>query len=135
MAHHEDDDLADGAWVRPMGVSPLAEDAANGPKGSVPPNGADYMRQALKTFEERNKVYKDTHTMHGNVLKAMFPKGIFLHDAVEHSRYVTFNQIVGKLCRYATNFTDGGHQDSIHDVGVYAFILEAIDSFDQATKS
>lgn len=124
--------LREEGWVRSMGVP---KDPEDGPPATYPPNGAEFMRRALKTFEERNAVYKDTHLMHGRVLKAMFPNGIFLNDPLEHSRFVTFNQIVGKLCRYATNFVDGGHPDSIHDVGVYAFILEAIDHHDQATKS
>ena len=107
--------------MRPLGVPGEA------PKYTAKATGADFMRAALNTFAERNAVYKDTHTMHGAVLQAMFPDGITLKDPLDHSRYVTFNQIVGKLCRYATNFLDGGHPDSIHDVGVYAFILEAID--------
>lgn len=110
-----------GEWVRPLGVPGR-------------PNGADMMRAALTTFEERNAVYKDTHTMHGNVLAVMFPFGITLNTSLEHSRYVTLNQIIGKLCRYATNFTNGGHGDSIHDVGVYAFILEAIDRHAQTPQ-
>jgi hypothetical protein len=32
-----------------------------------------------------------------------------------------------KLSRYAANFEKGGHQDSVHDLGVYSFLLEDFD--------
>jgi hypothetical protein len=45
-----------------------------------------------------------------------------------------FVQIVGKLCRYAQDF-DRGHIDSMHDIGVYAFMLEAEDRRIQAPSA
>lgn len=91
-------------------------------------NAAGRMRKALATFESRTGVYKDSHHLHGQVLAAMFPGTVWLKTAQDHTRWVTFNQILGKLCRYAVNWETGGHADSIHDVGVYAFILEDIDA-------
>lgn len=105
--------------------NPLAEERKDTLRRSA--GALDNMRKALETFASRTGVYKDSHYLHGRVLAAMFPNEVVLATAQDHTRWVTFNQIMGKLCRYAVNWGNGGHADSMHDVGVYAFILEAID--------
>ena len=59
-------------------------------------------KDALKTFKERNKAYGDNYHQHGKVMMALF------------------------LTRFTQNWPSS-HLDSIHDMGVYAFILESLD--------
>jgi hypothetical protein len=87
------------------------------------------LEAARKTFEERGKVYgHGGFAEHGQVLRALFPDGLLLSTAEEFSRFVLFNNLLTKFCRYAHNLKAGGHRDSVHDMGVYAFILEAYDA-------
>lgn len=84
------------------------------------------LKQAAKTYQERNKVYGDSYKTQGDVLDALFPEGMNItHE--DYNRIFMVNMIVSKLIRYCENFNDGGHQDSIHDLGVYAFMLEELD--------
>jgi hypothetical protein len=85
------------------------------------------LREGAKTYEERNKVYGDNYKNVGNVMKAMFPDGIKLETAEDFTRWHLLELKIVKLTRYANNFLTGGHLDSIHDDGVYSFMLEAID--------
>ncbi len=82
---------------------------------------------AAATFTERNKEYRNNWRMVGPVMKEMFPDGIDLLTMEEQERFHIFSLIVVKLTRYAVNFQGGGHRDSIHDIAVYAAMLEAID--------
>lgn len=88
---------------------------------------ADFLiNEALNTFMERRKVYGDSYIMHAKVMAAMFPKGISLKTEVDMARWSVFNLIMIKLVRYCKDFKSP-HQDSIHDCGVYSFVLEELD--------
>ena len=92
------------------------------------------LEQALKTFKERNKVYGKNYYKFGKVMKELFPDGVVLKTEGDHNRFGVFVQIVSKMTRYSNNFKDGGHKDSIHDTGVYAFIMEELDEFYEENK-
>ena len=87
----------------------------------------DKLHEAVDTFCERNKIYKDGWVSHGGAMAALFPNGIQLKTPEDFSRFILFEMCVSKLNRYAQNFSDGGHPDSVHDNGVYSFILEIYD--------
>jgi len=87
----------------------------------------DCIEDALETFKERNKTYGDNYLQHGKVMMALFPNGVELKTIEQHNRFGVVNMIVAKLTRYAQNWP-AGHLDSVHDLGVYAFILESLDS-------
>jgi hypothetical protein len=89
---------------------------------------SEVMVGALETFKERNKVYKSCFNNHGEVMKALFPNGVTLKTVSDHVRFFFLTMIVGKLCRYAQNFTSGGHEDSIHDLFIYSAMLETFDA-------
>ena len=59
-------------------------------------------------------------------MKALFPNGIELKTVEDYNRFGVINMIVAKLTRYSQNWPKT-HQDSLHDLGVYAFILESLD--------
>ena len=91
------------------------------------------MEQAHKTFKERGSQYVASYTQYGasynqygEIMKVLFPNGIKLETNDDFNRMGLLNMIVSKLIRYG-NMWDKPHKDSIHDLGVYAFMLEGID--------
>lgn len=85
---------------------------------------ADVLGAAAETFRERNAVYKDNAGKVGEVMAVLFPNGVQLKTEADHKFYHLFELLVVKL----TRFTNSGltHEDSIHDLMVYAGMLEAI---------
>lgn len=82
-----------------------------------------------KTQAARNASYSASrpgHEVHAAVLAALFPKGAPTGGEAG-TRFILLNFIIGKVVRYAMALAEGrgGHQDSIHDVAVYAMILDA----------
>ena len=105
-------------------AAPDAEAVNPVPQTKVVPK----MEAAIQTYIERSAIYgPGGFKEHGQVLKALFPNGLKLETEEELSRWVVFNMLLTKVCRYAKHMTSGGHQDSIHDLGVYSFILEDFD--------
>ena len=95
----------------------------NDMKGSV----SNIMEKAIATLESRHKVYGDSYKLTANALESFFPDGICLKSSKDHERFHIFMLIVVKLSRYSNNWTKP-HKDSIHDAGIYSFILEHIDN-------
>lgn len=91
------------------------------------------LEKALATYRERNAVYQDSFKRWGPVFEALFPKGVHVATADEWNRITTLGHIIDKLVRYTTDFSRP-HEDSIHDLGVYAFILQGIDAEIAAAK-
>lgn len=81
-----------------------------------------------ETFRARNEVYRNNIDMHKDVMLALFPDGVKLETAYDHYRMQIFNLIIVKLTRYAINWQEGGHQDSLEDMAVYTAMLMQIDS-------
>src|SRR6187399_3181485 len=68
---------------------------------------------AAKTYKERHRVYGDNYLKIGPVMEAMFGEDFGLNGAEDHARFQMFVQLVTKLTRYAHNFHNGGHADSL----------------------
>lgn len=85
---------------------------------------ADILQRAADTFRDRNAVYKDNAGKVGQVMAVLFPEGVTLKTEADHKFYHLFELLIVKL----TRFTNSGmhHEDSIHDLMVYAAMLEAI---------
>jgi hypothetical protein len=91
---------------------------------------AEIMAQALATFRERQASYRvggrQGNEVHAEVLRLLLPPDrLAALDAAGYERFVLFNFILGKLVRYGLLLPEGGHQDSIHDIAVYAAILDS----------
>lgn len=84
------------------------------------------MRRAMVTRAERRGIYGASERKFGRVMAELYPRGFPLDGADDFVRFGIIAQIVSKLCRY-TNSSHRGHVDSIHDMGVYSFMLEAED--------
>ena len=83
------------------------------------------LQKALDTFHDRGSVYRDNHQRLGATIAALFPDGIEIKSADDHERFALIVLLLVKLTRYAVEWTNGGHRDSIHDCIVYAAMLEA----------
>lgn len=87
----------------------------------------EILERAKATYKERAAIYGKGHYDHGKVMAALFPEGLKLESPEDFTRFATLNMMVAKMCRYTRNFANGGHRDSIHDLGVYAFLMEEVD--------
>lgn len=87
----------------------------------------DALKEAADLFEERDEKYGSSYKKHGRVMRAFFPQGLELSTENEFGRFAIFNMLAGKLGRYANNFEDCGHKDSLDDISVYAQMLNDLD--------
>lgn len=88
----------------------------------------DILREAAKTYEERNAVYGDNYIRVGQVMQAHFPDGLTVVSADDWNRLHIFLLGVVKDTRYVTNWSKSGHADSCRDATVYSAMLEEIDT-------
>lgn len=84
------------------------------------------MQEAAATYQARRSVYGPSEAKFGAVMAALFPDGLHLDTEAEFVRFGIFTQMLSKLCRYTHDFSTP-HVDSVHDLGVYSFMLEAED--------
>lgn len=84
---------------------------------------SEILRKAASTAEERNGVYKDNYKMVGPIMGTLFPDGIPPH-VLTHPAFHLLELIVVKLTRFA--ISELSHEDSIHDIMVYAGIIDKI---------
>jgi hypothetical protein len=87
----------------------------------------EMLREAAATYEERNKLYGDNYKTFGQSMKGMFPDGLTLRTIDDWNRLGIFVQVVSKATRYANLFEQGGHDDSLLDLSVYANMLRELD--------
>ena len=85
------------------------------------------LEQALETYKARNKVYGNNYKRFGAIMDALYPKGVVLQNEHQWNRFGIIIQMISKLSRYVTD-PMSGHLDSIHDLGVYCFMLEELDA-------
>jgi len=78
-------------------------------------------------YVKRTGAYGDNHMRLGGVLASMFPDGITLKGPADFTRFAHFTLALLKGCRYAKNFHNGGHPDSIEDMTVYSAMVAVID--------
>lgn len=94
------------------------------PLGIKAPTVPEILREMAATFEQRNKIYGDNYKLVGPVMAALFPKGVQLSTPDDYNRWHIFELIIVKITRLAQS--ELRHTDSIHDVAVYAAMLEKI---------
>jgi hypothetical protein len=94
---------------------------------SKKPFAPDILDTGAETYRERNATYGDSFLQFGHVMDALYPGGVRIEGAHQWNRFGIIVQIVSKLTRYASK-PDKGHIDSIHDIMVYAAMLETLDT-------
>jgi hypothetical protein len=72
------------------------------------------------TYRDRNATYGNNCTKVGQILAILYPDGMQLKTADDFTRWHLVDWMVGKL----TRFSCGNHLDSIHDLAVYAAMVE-----------
>jgi hypothetical protein len=87
-----------------------------------------------EVFKERNGAYGDTFRTFGLIMQGLFPQGLTVKTVEDWNRLALLMHSLDKHARYATNFSRGGHRDSLDDISVYAQILQMIDG-EQAGQS
>lgn len=87
-------------------------------------NAADILAEMAETYRERNKVYGDNYKRVGAVMQAMFPDGVDLKTEEDFNVWHLFELMVVKMTRFANS--DLSHEDSIHDLAVYAAMVESL---------
>jgi hypothetical protein len=85
------------------------------------------LERAATTFKERIPVYGNNAPKVGNALLALFPDGVTLRTAEDFTRMYLFMMLIAKEGRYANNFTNKGHADSLIDIAVFAAMLHSTD--------
>lgn len=85
---------------------------------------ADILAEMADTFRERNKVYGDNYKRVGDVMSALFPEGVMLVTPEDFNVWHLFELMVVKMTRFANS--DLTHEDSIHDLAVYAAMVESL---------
>ena len=86
------------------------------------------LEKAAATFRERNAVYGSNYERFGKLMLAFFPGGLSLQSVDDFNRIGVFFHIADKLSRYANQFKQGGHEDSLDDISVYSMILQELDN-------
>lgn len=87
-------------------------------------NAADILAEMADTYRERNKIYGDNYKRVGAVMAALFPGGVNLSTVEDFNTWHLFELMVVKLTRFANSGLT--HQDSIHDLAVYAAMVESL---------
>ncbi len=89
----------------------------------------EILEKAAATFKDRNGQYGAAYIKQGDILAAIFPEGVILKTADDFRRFCLFAMVIGKMNRYSEVLRKGEvHLDSVHDAGVYSFMLESVDS-------
>jgi len=88
---------------------------------------ATKLESLVKLYEERNKTYGNDYHENGRLMEALFPNGIKLDTPNDFNRYSVLVHIVTKIGRYVRSFENGGHEDSLNDLIVYAAMLLELD--------
>lgn len=83
----------------------------------------EILEAGAATYRERNLIYGDNWETFREVMLLLFPNGIDLSDPDKLIKYNWLCHIVGKVTRFVN--ADMNHVDSIHDMGVYAAMIEA----------
>lgn len=85
---------------------------------------------ALSTYAQRNRQYGNSYHKFGRVMMELFPNGVCLKTVEDFNRYGVLFMMMSKITRYSSD-PHKGHLDSVHDLGVYSFMLEELDALAQ----
>lgn len=84
-------------------------------------------------YEERAALYGDNYKKFGHSLHAIMGTTV-LRTPDDYNRFGILVQIFSKFTRYAEQFENGGHADSLDDTSVYCQMLQELDAELKARK-
>lgn len=88
---------------------------------------SEHMRMSADVQESRDAEYGSAYKRHGPAIMGLFPEGVQLNSADDHSRFAILTLLFGKLTRYCGSFNRGGHEDSLTDLIAYTAMLKEVD--------
>jgi len=88
------------------------------------PTAADILESGAATHRAKNAEYKDANVLVGKIMEILFPNGVTLRTAADFEKWHLFELLVVKLTRFVTSELE--HQDSIHDLMIYAAMIESL---------
>jgi hypothetical protein len=88
----------------------------------------DLLREAAEVYESRNKEYGNCYKNFGEWTSKLFQKGIEVKTVDDFNRLGILIIMLSKISRYAENFKNGGHDDSLCDLSVYTNMLRELDA-------
>jgi len=91
------------------------------------------LEEKAALYAQRNAIYKDNYKRFGHMVHAIMPE-IHLTSGDDCNRFGILVMLFSKLSRYAAQFADGGHADSLDDLSVYAMMLKELDQEAAARK-
>jgi hypothetical protein len=93
-----------------------------------------FLLDAAELFKERNAVYKDNYVIVGKIYEILFPNGVVLKNQSDFNRMAMTMNMVNKLVRYAFNWAEGGHEDSLRDLCVFSMCQKHLDELARVEK-
>lgn len=87
----------------------------------------DILEQSADLFRYKRTQYGNNYLVIGKVMSSMFPNGLSVVTEDDWNRLHLLLLTVVKLTRYANNYQNGGHTDSIADAIVYFAMLQELD--------
>lgn len=93
------------------------------PPRSPTTDPAEVLAEMAETFRDRNDVYGDNWLGVGRVLHALHPEGLRMENARDFEIGHLYLLVIVKLTRFSNSLCT--HKDSIHDLAVYAAMIEA----------
>jgi hypothetical protein len=91
---------------------------------------ADRLRVIADFLEKKQVKYGSLYKTIGDLLFKMIGP-IEIKTAEDFSRLSTFSLLTSKYVRYARNYKDGGHEDSLDDLMAYAAMMQEIDELNK----
>lgn len=88
----------------------------------------EMLMEAAEVYKQRQAIYGYNYLQFGHVMMALFPNGINIEDIDTWNRLGIFVQMITKVTRYASQFAEGGHDDSLLDLSVYSQMLREVDA-------
>lgn len=96
----------------------------------------DLMHEGMEIIRQRETTYGNSgYHQHAAIINALFPNGLKLEGEEQFGRWALLGMIIAKVVRYSNNITADGHDDSMLDIGNYAFLLLAYDKNIRQEKS
>lgn len=88
---------------------------------------------ASNLYKERNALYGDNYKRFGPAFHSLMPS-VKIDNPDDFNRFALLTQIFSKMSRYCQMFAEGGHDDSLDDMAVYAMMLKELDAVNKTTR-
>jgi len=96
-------------------------------------NVPEMLIEASNLYKERNALYGDNYKRFGPALHSLI-SSVKIDNPDDFNRFALLTQIFSKMSRYCQLFSEGGHDDSLDDLAVYAMMLKELDASNKNTR-